>query len=459
MNCLRKRDLIELWFRFLLVFFIFVCSFSVFSDSVDLDFLLEESVNQKPTVCTVTINSTEEKEVFQSYLGDDFNFVELTEFASNGEDWFMGACKSGVECDILVVSGHFGGSFFGESGYRLSLSELQSRSCQEACSGLLKRPKEVFLFGCNTTAGKERDDRTPEEYTEVLIADGFSRSQAERVSAFRYSPLGEQTQDRMKQVFPHSRIYGFHSLAPSGKNIKSRLKSYFKSIKDYSVHLSQFPTAKENKKWSSAMKGQWIRSVDGSKEIENPTCVLGEDKPIYKKLLWIDEVLSDEEKSLAYIPAIDIFLKGLKRRFGSLELLPPEELSLLESIQFNEEGRLNVDELLEEPIGGIIFSQVSVLNFGGRVGWYDRESYTKKLKVLIGDIFKKNLDLEEKDFICSLGVQMDLSLEDLPKERWNEYTINALGCVTPESPEIHDALVRISEDIRQKGVIILQLEH
>ena len=311
MNCLRKCDLIELWFRFLLVFFIFICPFSVFSDSSD-----EESVNQKPTVCTVTINSTEEKEVFQSYLGADFNFVELTEFASNGGDWFMEACKSGVECDILVISGHFGGSFFGESDYRLSLSELQSRSCQEACSGLLKKPKEVFLFGCNTTAGKTRDHRTPEEYTEVLIADGFSRSQAERVSAFRYSPLGEQTQDRMKQVFSNSRIYGFHSLAPSGKNIKPRLESYFKSIKDYAVHLSQFPTLKENKRWSSAMKGQWIRSVDGSKEIENPICVLEEDKPVYKKLLWIDEVLSDEEKSLAYIPVIDIFLRDLKRRFG-----------------------------------------------------------------------------------------------------------------------------------------------
>ena len=408
--------------------------------------MLEESVNQKPTVCTVTINSTEEKEVFQSYLGADFNFVELTEFASNGGDWFMEACKSGVECDILVISGHFGGSFFGESDYRLSLSELQSRSCQEACSGLLKKPKEVFLFGCNTTAGKTRDHRTPEEYTEVLIADGFSRSQAERVSAFRYSPLGEQTQDRMKQVFPHSRIYGFHSLAPSGKNIKPRLESYFKSIKDYAVHLSQFPTLKENKRWSSAMKGQWIRSVDGSKEIENPICVLEEDKPVYKKLLWIDEVLSDEEKSLAYIPVIDIFLRDLKRRFGSLELLPPEELSLLESIQFNEEGRLNVDELLEEPIGGIISSQVGVLNFGVRVGWYDRGSYTKKLKVLIGDIFNKNLDLEEKNFICSLDVQMDLSLEDLPKERWNEHTVRALGCISPASTEIQTALVEYLKD-------------
>ena len=125
---------------------------------------------------------------------------------------------------------------FGSSGYHLSLTELQSRACQEVCDGLLKKPKEVFLFGCNTTAGKTRDNRTPEEYTEVLIADGFSRSQAERVSAFRYSSIGEETQDRMRQVFPHFRIYGFHSLAPSGKSIKRRLQGYFKSIVE--VHLA-----------------------------------------------------------------------------------------------------------------------------------------------------------------------------------------------------------------------------
>ena len=126
--------------------------------------------------------------------------------------------------------------------------------------------------------------------------------------------------------------------------------------------------------------------------------------------------------------------------------MPPEELSLLESIQFNEEGRLNVDELLEEPIGGIISSQVGVLNFGVRVGWYDRGSYKKKLKVLIGDIFNKNLDLEEKDFICSLDVQMDLSLEYLPKERWNEHTIRALKCIRPASAEIQTALVEYLKD-------------
>ena len=412
----------------------------------------EEAFSQKPLVCTVTINSSEEKDVFETYLGEDFNFVELTEYGTEEEgkrDWFLGACKQGIECDILVVSGHFGGSFFGTSGYRLGLPELQRRSCQKACDGILKKPREVFLFGCNTTAGKSQDHRTPEEYTRVLMEDGFSRRQAEQISAFRYSPIGQETKERMRQVFPHSRIYGFHSQAPRGKSIAPRLKSYFESIADYKVHLEQFPTAEENGFWSSAMSGQWIRSVDGDGGIENPVCVLEEDIPIYKKLYWVEEVLSDRERSLSYIPVIDVYLRDLERRFGGWEGLPGEELSLLERIQYNDRGRGIVEELLERPIRGVVLAQVQVLNFGQRVGWYDEEAYSERLKGLIGDIFKENLDREQKDFICSLEVELGLSLEDLPDERWNEHTITAIGCVKPKDVRVHLALVELLKDTEE----------
>ena len=379
--------------------------------------------------------------------------MELTKYGTEGEgkrDWFLGACKQGIECDILVVSGHFGGSFFGTSGYRLGLPELQRRSCQKACDGILKKPREVFLFGCNTTAGKSQDHRTPEEYTRVLMEDGFSRRQAEQISAFRYSPIGQETKERMRQVFPHSRIYGFHSQAPRGKSIAPRLKSYFESIADYKVHLEQFPTAEENGFWSSAMSGQWIRSVDGDGGIENPVCVLEEDIPIYKKLYWIEEVLSDRERSLSYIPVIDVYLRDLERRFGGWEGLPGEELSLLERVQYNDRGRGIVEELLERPIRGVVSAQVQVLNFGQRVGWYDEEAYSERLKGLIGDIFKENLDREQKDFICSLGVELGLSLEDLPDERWNKHTTTAIGCVKPKDVRVHLALVELLKDTEAK---------
>ena len=103
-----RRHLIFLWF--------------VFAESVDST-SLKASV-KKPTVCTITINSSEEKEVFQSYLAEDFNLREgVIETASgnirtaNPQEWFISACQAGVECDVLVVSGHFGGIFLAHQGY------------------------------------------------------------------------------------------------------------------------------------------------------------------------------------------------------------------------------------------------------------------------------------------------------------------------------------------------------
>ena len=50
----------------------------------------------------------------------------------------------------------------------------------------------------------------------------------------------------------------------------------------------------------------------------------------------------------------------------------------------------------------------------------------------IADLFSTNLTLKEKDLICSIEtIQMNLKLEDLPQEKWNRYTIEALGCVRP----------------------------
>ena len=329
------------------------------------------------------------------------------------------------------------------------------------CDGILKKPREVFLFGCNTTAGKSQDLRTPEEYTQVLMNDGFSLRQAEQISAFRYSPIGQETRDRMRQVFPHSRIYGFHSLAPSGSSIVPRLRDYFESVPDYRRHLERFPTEQENEFWSQAMRGQWIRSVDGSAEIENPICILEEDMPIYKKLEWVHDVLSDDTRSLAYIPVIDVYLRDLERSFFGADWgnAPSVELSFLERIQFNERGRERVDDLLSEPMEGLVSAQVQVLNFGQRVGWYDEEVYGQRIKVLLGGLFEENLDIEQKNMICSLAVELDLSLEDLPEESWNLNTIVALGCVQPRDVRVHQALVEFLKDTEPyvRGVAVRAL--
>ena len=61
------------------------------------------------TVCTITVNSSDEKEMFRQRLpADQYQFVEVVE--RGRPDWLASACRQGVRCDMLVISGHFDGS-------------------------------------------------------------------------------------------------------------------------------------------------------------------------------------------------------------------------------------------------------------------------------------------------------------------------------------------------------------
>src|SRR6266508_4366124 len=87
----------------------------------------------KKTVCTITVNSSDEKEIFRRSLpADQFQFVELVE--RGRPDWLASACSAGVRCDVLVISGHFDG---GDEFYSdrpdvreyLPVDEMERASC------------------------------------------------------------------------------------------------------------------------------------------------------------------------------------------------------------------------------------------------------------------------------------------------------------------------------------------
>src|SRR6185503_8936276 len=161
---------------------------------------------ERKTVCTITVNSDDEKETFRKRLpAGQYDFVELVE--KGRAEWLQSSCRKRVQCDVLVVSGHFnaGDDFYSdrlENNEYLRVDELERAACSDSCPGLFSRLKEVYLFGCESL--------NPE--------------------ATRNATHGESSRERMRRIFAHVPvIYGFSSSAPVGPTAAMLLNRYFDS--------------------------------------------------------------------------------------------------------------------------------------------------------------------------------------------------------------------------------------
>lgn len=191
------------------------------------------AAGQKQTVCTITVNSADEKEAFRRHLpAEKYQFVELVEHGR--PDWLASACRAGIACDVLIISGHYDGSsvFFSdrlEATEHLPVDELERVSCSASCPGLLSRLKEVHLFGCNTL-NPEPLSSSSAEIVRSLVREGHSPKEAEQHLRSLNAGHGESSRDRMRLVFKDVPvIYGFTSSAPLGPIAGSVLSGYFRA--------------------------------------------------------------------------------------------------------------------------------------------------------------------------------------------------------------------------------------
>src|SRR6185295_11677388 len=192
-----------------------------------------DAMADKSTVCTITVNSPDEKEIFRRNLPDDrFNFVELVE--RGRPDWLASACRQGVRCDVLVISGHFdaGTEFYSDkvdAREFLPVDEMERVSCSDSCPGLFSQLKEVYLFGCNTL-NAQTGESTSAEIVRTLVRAGQSQADAERLSQALSERHAESNREEMRRIFMNVPvIYGFSSLAPLGATAGVLLNRYFQS--------------------------------------------------------------------------------------------------------------------------------------------------------------------------------------------------------------------------------------
>ncbi|MBL0151134.1 MAG: hypothetical protein IPP87_21710 [Ideonella sp.] len=183
------------------------------------------------TVCTITVNSADEKDMFRRHLpAAKYRFVELVE--PGRPDWLASACREQVSCDTLIISGHYdgGNEFFSdqlEAREFLPVAELERVSCSDSCPGLFSQLKEVYLFGCNTLNPSPQSSATV-EVVRSLVREGRSPQQTERHLQASSAAHGESSLERMRQIFKDVPvIYGFSSVAPLGPVAASALGRYF----------------------------------------------------------------------------------------------------------------------------------------------------------------------------------------------------------------------------------------
>lgn len=158
------------------------------------------------TVCTITVNSSDEGNAFRRHLPrDKYRFVELVE--RGRPDWLASACERQVQCDVLVVSGHFAGiDFYSDKvdvAEYLPVEEMERAACSQSCPALFSKLREVYLFGC--------DSLNPDDH---------------RIA----SPTqGESNRDHMRRIFAGVPvIYGFAGPAPLGPTSGSLLERAFR---------------------------------------------------------------------------------------------------------------------------------------------------------------------------------------------------------------------------------------
>jgi len=191
------------------------------------------AIADKKTVCTITVNSPDEKEAFRRSLPPDkFRFVELVE--RGRPDWLASACQQKIRCDVLVISGHYdgGNEFFSdkvEAREFLPVDEMERASCSDSCSTLFSQLKEIYLFGCNTL-NPERQNNVAAAIARDLKLSGHSAADADRIAQMLAARYGDSSRDRMRQIFPNvPAIYGFSSVAPLGPTAAFNLSRYLQS--------------------------------------------------------------------------------------------------------------------------------------------------------------------------------------------------------------------------------------
>ena len=374
----------------------------------------------KATVCTITVNSPDEKEAFRRYLpADKYQFVELVERGRT--DWLDSACRTGVRCDVLVVSGHYdgGNEFFSdqiEAREFLPVDEMERASCGGSCSGLFSQLKEVYLFGCNTlNAGANKNASA--EIARSLVRSGHSRGDAERLARDVGARHGESSRDRMRQVFKDVPvIYGFSSVAPLGPTAASLLQRHFQT-----AGYADVGNGRTNGRLLSGFAGHSMVAVTGLTRADpmaahrQDVCQFSNDRlGTAQKVDFMHQLFNRE------MAEVRMFLDRIERYSATLPdstQRDPAVAKALERIASDGPARNRFLDFARDA--DQIAVRARMLDLARDLGWLTTDERADESVRMISDVLARDsISAADVDQVCALNVdhELDDALFQLPPQ-------------------------------------------
>lgn len=414
------------------------------------------------TVCTVTINSSDERDTFQRHLPPgEYRFVELVQRGK--PDWLASACQRGVTCDALIISGHFddGTEFYTDrfdDREFLTVHELQRASCSASCSGLFSQLKEVYLFGCNTLKSEPRHVASA-EVARSLVRSGRSQADAERLSALLSERYGQSNRDRLRHVFREVPVlYGFSSKAPLGRTAGPLLERYFQSAPRNEIAsgrasqtlLSLFAP-------SSMIAVAGLADADPHAGFRRDMCGFADDRPSdAQKLAFMHEVLKRD------MTEVRMFLDHLERyadSIGATQRLVPEVAAALGAIERDRSTRERYLEFARDADEAAV--QTRMMALARTLGWLSpAQEQAEFLRMIADRMARGSLGSNEVDHVCAIhrDRDADLARQLLAKgtaQPGNVTHSAVLACLG--STEAHERTVRALTSSRDEDVAMAQV--
>ena len=360
---------------------------------------------ERKTVCTITVNSPDEKELMQRTLPrDEFRFVELVE--RGRPDWLASACRQGVRCDVLVISGHFDGGtqFYSDRLHvdeYLPVDEMERVACSDTCPGLFSQLKEVYLFGCNTLNDEPMRTAGP-EIERSLVRSGWSPTDAAQLATVIGTRHAESNRVRMRNIFKDVPvIYGFSSKAPLGPYAAQTLQKYFHAGGAPEIGSGR-PSAKLLGLFAPVSMLAVSGSIDGDANagFRRDVCRFADDrltKPA--KLAFVHELVKRD------VTEVRMLLDHLERYVATLtdaDRRAPAIASVLATLAADSASRERFLEFARDADEASVRRRM--VELAHALGWLDADERRNELARMIDEhLDRKPIGAAQLDLFCALG--------------------------------------------------------